>query len=153
KFPDGSYVIPSPQIQATGVNYSQSIPARYNEDQYTINIDHNFSSKNSLAWKSFIGNVPQTRPFAGASLPGFGYRQELSNKNLSLTDRHTFGPRLFNELRAGYTRHRGIDILNEFLNVSDIGMKRTTSSIYPAIPRITVTGAFSLGTGTNDDQG
>ena len=97
--------------------------------------------------------MPQTRPFAGASLPGFGYKQEFSNKNLSLSDRHTFGPRLFNELRVGYTRHRGIDILNEILKVSDIGMQRTTSSVYPAVPRITVTGAFSLGTGSNDDQG
>ena len=32
-------------------------------------------------------------------------------------------------------------------------MRRTTSPVYPAVPRITVTGAFSLGTGSNDDQG
>src|SRR5262245_59076508 len=48
KDPNGTYVIPSPQIQGPGVNYAVSIPARYNEDQYTIKIDHNFSSKNSL---------------------------------------------------------------------------------------------------------
>lgn len=152
KFADGQFVIPSPKVQTSGVNYAVSIPAKYNENQYTINIDHNLSNRNTLAWKSFIGNVPQTRPFAGASLPGFGYEQELSNRNLSLSDRHTFGPRLFNEVRAGYTRHRGVDILNETVKVTDIGMRRTTSSIYPGLPRISVTGAFSLGTGGNDDQ-
>jgi hypothetical protein len=152
KFPNGSYVIPSPQIQAPGVNYAVSIPATYQEDQYTINLDHNFSSRNSLAWKSFLADVPQTRPFSTATLPGFGYKQQLSNRNLSLSDRHTFGPRLFNEVRLGYTRHRGVDMLNEVVKTSDIGMRRTTSSVYPAIPLITVTGNFIIGTGTNDDQ-
>lgn len=152
KFQNGQFVVPSPQVQTTGVNYAISIPATYKENQYTINLDHNLSSRNTLAWKSFLGNVPQTRPFAGASLPGFGYDQKLSNRNLSLSDRHTFGPRLFNEVRAGYTRHQGIDILNEVVKVQDIGMRRTTGSIYPGLGRITVTGAFSLGTGGNDDQ-
>src|SRR5262249_33673474 len=135
KFPDGSYLIPSPQIPGSGVNYAKSIPATYSEDQYTINIDHNFSSRNSIAWKSFLGNVPQVRPFAGATLPGFGYAQQFSNRNFSLADRQTFGPRLFNELRAGYTRHRGFDALNETVKAGDLGMRRTTASIYPGLGR------------------
>jgi len=153
KFPNGAYVIPSPQIQSNGVNYAVSIPATYSENQYTINLDHNFSSRNSLAWKSFIADVPQTRPFTASQMvPGFGYDQDLSNRNFSLADRHTFGPTLFNELRVGYTRHRGIDILKETVKGADVGMNRTTNSIYPGLGRITVTGSFALGTGTNDDQ-
>jgi hypothetical protein len=152
KLADGTYVIPSPQIQSSGVNYAASIPATYTENQYTINVDHNFSSRNTLAWKSFFSKVPQIRPFSSATLPGFGYSQDFSNENLSLADRHTFTPHLFNELRVGYTRHRGVDILHETVSASSVGIQRTTSSIYPALPLITVTGAFTIGTGTNDDQ-
>jgi hypothetical protein len=39
KNPDGSFVIPSPQIGGNGVNYTAVLPGRYNEDQFNTNVD------------------------------------------------------------------------------------------------------------------
>ena len=60
KLANGNYMIPSPQTSAAGVNYTASIPARYTETQFTLNIDHQFSSKQKLGMRVFGANVPQT---------------------------------------------------------------------------------------------
>ena len=39
--PDGSLVIPSPQIAGSGVNYTAVLPGRYDEDQFNTNVDLN----------------------------------------------------------------------------------------------------------------
>ena len=41
--PDGSFVIPSPQIAGSGVNYTAVLPGHYDEDQFNTNIDLNLS--------------------------------------------------------------------------------------------------------------
>ena len=58
-------MIPSPQTSGSGVNYTASIPARYTETQFTLNIDHQFSSKQKLGMRVFGANVPQIVPLSG----------------------------------------------------------------------------------------
>src|SRR5262249_9953259 len=41
KNPDGSFVIPSPQIASTGINYTAVLPGHYDEDQFNTNLDVN----------------------------------------------------------------------------------------------------------------
>ena len=38
---DGTFVIPSPQTSASGVNYTAVVPGSYNEDQFNTNFDVN----------------------------------------------------------------------------------------------------------------
>lgn len=54
KLANGQYVIPTPQSSEAGVNYTVSIPARYQENQYISNMDHQLTSMNRLSFKSTV---------------------------------------------------------------------------------------------------
>ena len=152
KLPNGSYMIPSPQISGKGVNYTASVPAKYTDDQGVANIDHQFSDANRLSLKTIIGDEPTVVPFGSANVPGFGSTQDFSNRNISLTDTHIFTGSLVNEARIGVSRVLGtVDPQTKVL-LSAIGMQRFNSALYPDIPLINVSGNFEIGYDTNGDQ-
>ena len=147
------FVIPSPQTSSTGVNYAVSIPARYSENQYISNIDHQLTSKNRLMFKSIISAQPAFQPLPAATIPGFGTTQDFKSRILSLTDTHVFSGNLVNEARMGFSRLLGTVLPENQIALSSIGMKRFNSADFPDIPQIAVTGVFSLGYSVNADQG
>jgi hypothetical protein len=153
KLPNGNFVIPSPQIVSSGVNYSVSVPATYADDQGIVNIDHSFSDANRLSFKGMIGDQPTYKPFGSATVPGFGSTQDFKGRLASLTDTHIFSSSLVNEARFGVSRVLGVVDPQAIFNLKDIGMSRFNSADYPDIPLMTVTGAFEIGYDTNGDQG
>jgi hypothetical protein len=153
KLPGGSFVVPSPQIVGTGVNYTVSQPSKFNEDQYIANIDHQFGSRNHLAFKALIANQPTYKPFGTANVPGFGSTVDFKDRIFSLTDTHILSSNLVNEARVGVSRVLGVVVPDARVLLKDIGMQRFNSADYPDIPLITVTGAFAIGYDTNGDQG
>ena len=153
KAANGQYLIPSPQQSGSGVNYAVSLPARYAEDQYIGNVDHQLTSKNRLVFKSLISSQPAFQPLPAANIPGFGNTQDFNSRLLSLTDTHIFTPTLVNEARMGFSRLQGVVLPENRIPLSAIGMKRFNSSDFPDIPQIVVTGVFSLGYSVNADQG
>jgi len=152
KLPNGSYLIPSPQISGKGVNYTASVPAKYNDDQGIANIDHQFSDANRLSLKMIIGDEPTVIPFGTANVPGFGSTQDFANRNISLTDTHIFSGNLVNEARIGVSRVLGVVQPQTVIPLSSIGMTRFNSSEYNDIPLINVSGNFEIGYDTNGDQ-
>ena len=153
KLENGQFVIPSPQRQAAGVNYAVSIPARYEEDQYIANGDHQLTSKNKLTFKSIISSQPAFQPLPAATIPGFGTTQDFKSRIMSLTDTHVFTSNLVNEARMGFSRLLGVVRQENQIPLSAIGMQRFNSGRFPDIPQIIVTGVFSLGYSVNADQG
>jgi hypothetical protein len=152
KLPDGTYMIPSPQTSGPGVNYTNSVPARYTDDQGIANFDHQISQSNRLSIKTIIGEEPTWKPFGSANVPGFGTTQDFANRNLSISDIHIFTGTLVNEARAGVSRVLGIVDPQTKVLLKDIGMSRFNSATYPDIPLIAVSGAFAIGYDTNGDQ-
>jgi hypothetical protein len=152
KLPDGSYMIPSPQIIGPGVNYTSSQPARYTDDQGIANLDQQVSQANRLSVKVIVGEEPTYKPFGSATVPGFGTTQDFANRNISVTDIHIFSSALVNEARVGASRVLGVVIPQTQVLLKDIGMQRFNSSVYPDIPLITVSGGFAIGYDTNGDQ-
>jgi hypothetical protein len=152
KLPDGSYLIPSPQTNGPGVNYTASVPASYTEDQGIANIDHYFNQANHLSLKFIIGEEPTWKPTGSASVPGFGSTQDFANKNISLSDVHVFSGSLVNEARVGVSRVLGLVNPQTKVLLKDIGMTRFNSADYPDIPLITQSGGFAIGYDTNGDQ-
>ncbi|MCX6611057.1 MAG: TonB-dependent receptor, partial [Acidobacteria bacterium] len=150
---NGDYVIPSPQSDSAGVNYTTSIPARYSENQYISNADHQLTSMNRLTFKSTISAQPAFQPLPAANLPGFGTTQDFKSRIISLTDTHVFTPNLVNEGRMGFSRLLGTVQPETQIPLSSIGMRRFNSADFGDIPQITVTGAFSIGYSVNADQG
>ncbi|MBY0505699.1 MAG: TonB-dependent receptor [Bryobacteraceae bacterium] len=153
KLPNGQFVIPSPQNSNTGVNYAVSIPARYEENQYIANGDHQLTSKNRLMFKSIISAQPAFQSLPAANVPGFGTTQDFKSRIMSLTDTHVLTPNLVNEARMGFSRLLGVVRQENQLPLSSIGMQRFNAREFPDIPQITVTGVFSLGYSVNADQG
>ena len=75
-FPDGSYLIPS---GANGFNCSQKknqiaetcqvasvIPATYRQDQFSANVDHEWTPTNRISGKFFFANQPSRNPLASS---------------------------------------------------------------------------------------
>jgi len=153
KLSNGQYVIPSPQQATTGVNYAISIPARYEEDQYIANADHQLTTNNRLMFKSILSAQPAFQPFPAATLAGFGTIQDFKSRIMSLTDTHVFGPSLVNEARMGFSRLLGVVLQENKIPLSAIGMQRFNAKDFNDIPQIAVTGVFSLAYSVNADQG
>jgi hypothetical protein len=153
KLPDGSYVIPSPQTASSGVNYAVSQPAIFNEDQGVVNIDHQLSDKDRLAFRGMIAAQPTYKPFGAANVPGFGSTQDFRSRLANLTDTHIFSGTLVNEARFGVSRVLGTVIPQSVISLQSIGMNRFNSADYPDIPSIAVSGAFTIGYDVNGDQG
>jgi hypothetical protein len=150
--PNGAYVIPSPQIAGSGVNYTASVPSIFNEDQGIASIDHEVTDKNHLSLKAMAGADPTYKSFGDANVPGFGSTQDFWEQLYTLADTHIFSPTLVNDARFGVNRTIGTVIPQDKIPLSAIGMQRFNSSEYNDIPLITVTGAFEIGYDTNGDQ-
>ncbi len=153
KLPGGGFVIPSPQQPVAGVNYAVSIPARYEENQYIANADHQVNARNRLMFKSIVSAQPAFQPLPAATIPGFGTTQDFKSRIMSLTNTHAFSASLMNEARMGFSRLFGVVRQENQIPLSDIGMKRFNAADFPDIPQISVTGVFSLGYSVNADQG
>lgn len=153
KLANGTYLIPSPQTSSAGVNYSASIPARYSEEQFTLNLDHEFSAKHRAALRMFGANVPQTVPFALTNVvPGFPLFQDFKNRNASMTYTYTISPSIVNEARVGFNRPAGSSVLSDPTSIQTVGINRVNADRITQLPQITLSGSFVLGYGNSSDQ-
>jgi len=157
KFPNGKFAIPSPQINLPVTDPTQipigestyATPATYNENQYTLNIDHVITQKNQFSEKFFYSKAPTVEPFTpfAANVPGWGTNELDQNAMVVLADTHVFNSRLVNIARAGYMRFDGIAAVSNPILASDIGSQSPTgaSGDKAVAPALTVDGLFTIG--------
>ncbi len=153
RLPDGSFVIPSPQVNRPGVNYSVSVPIRFREDQFTVTVDHQIRANNKLSGRFFFTQNPEKvglNVFFGANVPGFGSSLQNNNRHLALSDLHIFSPNLTNEVRVGLHRLAADFHPNEPITAASVGISRFNTAIFPGIPTIGVFGSFQIGPGPFD---
>jgi hypothetical protein len=150
KNPNGSFVIPSPQLPGTGVNYTAVVPGHYTENQFNTNFDTNLSPADQFSVKFFFSNSNQNVPFFGANVPGFPALRSYTNRNLSIAETHTFSPQIVNQFRFGFTRIAGQSMPGGTLTDADVGIIRFSDPRERIIPNITVSGAFEIGNSAND---
>lgn len=155
KFPNGKYAIPSPQVffpsdpaqlqLPVGLS-TYSIPAKYREDQFSVNIDGSLSQKNQLAGRFFYSRAPTSEPFSpfGATVPGWGTDETDKNDMFVLSDTHIVRPNIVNVARFGYMRFDGYAVIAQPIKASDVGI--ATPSGLPETPGLVVNGFFTLGT-------
>ena len=153
---DGSFLIPTPQATFTpDVNggpqgqSSFSIPSRFNEDQYLVNVDYSPSSKNTISEKFFYAKSPEFLAFTSSNVPGSGTNDLFKNWNGAVKDTYVITPSLINEASVGYHRYYGrVQSQNEVTN-SSIGLTPGCNS--PFMP-IMVIGSLELSGNFNDGQ-
>ena len=148
KLPNGAFAIPTPQtiLSPTLGESTFSIPARYREDQFSVNLDHSFSQQNQLSGRFFYSRDPYTNPFPtfGPNLPGWGTNETDRNDMFVLSDTHIFTSNLINVARFGFMRFDGLSVTSQPINAADVGM--ATPSNLPETPAIAVNGRFTIGT-------
>jgi Carboxypeptidase regulatory-like domain/TonB-dependent Receptor Plug Domain len=152
KNPDGTFVIPSPQVSGSGVNYTAVLPGHYNEDQFNTNLDLNVRPPDQLSVKFFFSNSNQDVPFFGASVPGFPVLRAFQNRNLAIAETHIFSPRAINQFRFGFSRLAGQSVAGGELTDQDVGINRFSDPQEGIIPQIEVLGAFELGNSAQDQS-
>lgn len=134
KLPNGQFAVPSPQValpvsgaDATDqVPMGQStfaIPARYREDQFTVNVDQVLTPNNALAGRFFYSRAPTTQAFSpnAANVPGWGTNALSRNTMFVLSDTQVFNSALVNVARFGYMRFDGVSHVENPLGASALG--------------------------------
>src|SRR5215471_7693103 len=147
---DGSFVIPSPQIVSSGINYTAVLPGRYDEDQFNTNLDVNLRKADQLAAKFFFSNSDHNVPFSGATVPGFPALRNFGNRNLSIAYTHIFSSRTVNQFRAGYSRISSRSSAPSPLTAQAVGITRIGDPTVRSLPHIQILGAFQVGNALND---
>lgn len=127
----------------------------FKDDQYVISTDHQLTTDNKLTFRFFHDNSALFQPFnAGSSLPQ-ARTTPGKNRFVKLGLNSVITSKLVNEVRLGYNQFGFSLVPTEFVNLADIGQTRANAGNFAAATRfsITGTGAFSIGTGVNDDRG
>lgn len=157
KLANGKYAIPNPQILLPSTDPTQlpvgestySIPASYREDQYSLNLDHALSQKNSLAARLFYSRAPTAEAFSpnAANVPGWGTNEVDKNVMAVVSDTHTVNSNLINIARLGFMRFDGISAVENPISTADIGTVSPTGLSGTGIPApgVTVDGLFTVG--------
>jgi hypothetical protein len=146
KLLNGTYAIPNPQTLAGGVGESTySSPAKYREDQFSVNLDHSLSKNNQLSGRFFSSIEKTEEPFTpfAASVPGWGTNQNERNDLFVLSDTHTFNASLVNVARFGFMRFNGLQSGADPITASSVLMQ-TPAGLAP-IPGIQIQGLFTIG--------
>jgi hypothetical protein len=157
KLANGQYAIPNPQIQLPSSDPTQmpigestyTIPASYREDQYSLNLDHAVTQKNSLAARLFYSRAPTLEPFSAnaATVPGWGTNEVDKNVMAVVSDTHTLNSNLVNVARLGFMRFDGVATIENPITTADVGTVSPTglSGASVAAPGVTVDGLFTIG--------
>ncbi len=135
KLSNGQFAVPSPQVALpnTGPDPSDQFPvgqstfappAHYREDQFTTDLDHALSDRNTLSGRFFYSRATTTQPFSpnAANVPGWGTDELNRNTMFVLADTHVFKSNLVNIARFGYMRFDGFSTVQNPLTAQAIGI-------------------------------
>jgi hypothetical protein len=156
KLPDGQFAIPSPQValptSADQLPVGESVfapPARYREDQFTVDLDQVLDVRDTLSGRFFYARDLTTSAFSpnGANLPGWGSDTLGRNTMFVVSSTHTFNANLVNVARAAYMRFDGLLKVQNPILASSIGEGVPTGlpAGSSAAPGLTIDGLFTIG--------
>ena len=134
-------------------NYQTNIVPTTDSEQYHGRADHRFNEKNSMFGRLSWFNH---RPFQKQVIfPGdiFGRKDDMSNKNVVLSDTHVFSPSLINEFRAGIVRQAFTFADASYGQdwPSQLGLPSNVPN--DVIPTVAITGYTSVGYGIVGKRG
>ncbi len=156
KFPDGTFLIPS---GSTGTNCRRNgtqvfescqvvsvIPATFEQDQFTTNVDHQLTISNRLSGKYFFSNQPSRDPLANANaLTRFEREDTTYQRTGSLTDLHVFSSSVLNEFRAGFFRNRNDSDPVPYFTNAQFGIRSPLDAKVPDLSQLDIRGDRDVG--------
>jgi hypothetical protein len=124
------------------------------DTQYSTVYDRSFfGGKSKVSGRWFFDNGNATLPFGTASTLAFPEATVQNNRFATISETQEISNRQLNVFRFGFSRFVASFVPTDLINVSDINATRPNSSTVPGVFQAVVTGAFSFGTGVNDDRG
>jgi hypothetical protein len=155
KLPDGTYVIPSPQVilsNGSGFSY-YSIGAPFHEEQVSFNVDYVLSQKNTFSGRYFFAYAPNVNEFTSSTQPPGAARKDINGNELfSGKVTSLLSSNLVNEARFSsyYIRSTRYSLFP--VTATDFGVT-PASATFPILPVISITSAgFGFGGGTTDNE-
>lgn len=155
KLANGQYAIPSPQVnRPVGAGQfpigesTYAIPATYQEDQYTANVDQVLTDRNQMSARFFYAHAPTSLPFSpnAATVPGWPTNELDQNAMLVLADTQVVNPNLIHIFRFGYMRFDGKSSITNPISAAAVGTVSPTGTTAGVnAPGITVDGLFTIG--------
>ena len=156
KFADGTYLIPSGDrginCRRNGTQLFEScqvvsvIPATFEQDQFTANLDHQLTTANRFSGKFFFSNQPSRDPLANSNaLTRFEREDTTYQRTFSLTNLHVFSPSLLNEFRAGFFRNRNDSNPISYFTNAEFGIQNPLAAQVPDLTQITIRGDRDVG--------
>ena len=156
KLPDGSYLIPTPQIinpllplASQGLS-TISTPCHFNENQFLANVDATLSQKSNLAIRFFWADDAMNVTFPGNGLNGTGniagFPSEIDNhfRVFSVSWARLLRPELLNEVRFGYTSTIGSTSTQAPFKWSDLGVPVGAMNNENGLPSIGIVGSINM---------
>jgi hypothetical protein len=133
KFPDGTYLVPSGNsgldCRRSGTQPVETcsvvsvIPATFDQDQFSVNLDHQVTQSNKLSGKFFFTNQPSIDPLAnGNALTRHERNEQTDQRTFSLTDVHIVSPTIINEFRTGFFRNRNNSEATYYFTNAEFGI-------------------------------
>lgn len=124
------------------------------DNQYAIVYDRSFwGDKSKISGRWFWDNENANRPFGTASTLAFPQLAVQNNRFATISHTYQISNRQLNEFRFGFSRFLSTFAPTDQVSLADINATRPNSSTVPGVYQVAINGAFSLGTGVNDDRG
>ena len=137
---------PLPNASLTGANFVNPVKDQVGIDHFGVKGDVSLSQKDTLSARFLYQNRDATQfnvmPLSGQIFP-------VTTRNAVLSEIHTFGPALVNELRLGYNYGNVLatqEITAEAISETQLGLRNTdTRPEMRGLPVISVAGHFATG--------
>jgi Carboxypeptidase regulatory-like domain len=131
-----------------------SAVAPVSDTQYVVSYDRSFfSGKSKVSGRWFYDNGNTNAPFGTASTLAFPQLSIQKNRFATISHTHEISNRQLNVFRFGFNRFISSFAPTDLVKLSDVNATRPNSGTVPGIYQVSITGAFSLGTGVNDERG
>jgi hypothetical protein len=143
--------VPLPNLPGNSRNLISTASEKTNLDQYSLRLDHQLSSRDSMFGRLSIFRANAFQPFGSGKLsealvPGFGRQLTTRSTNVAISHTHFFSSEIFNEMRFGYlgvsggqaSENRGVDF------AGGVGLLGTTGNTEDkGYPQVSLGGLFS----------
>ena len=155
RFPNGEFVVPNPQIVDVNRPFDLqgfsvfSVPARYDEDQFLVNLDFLHTERSDFSIRSFFSDGDNESTLAspflgfGSSIPGFPVQLKSRFRSLSVTHNYLFSGNIANQISFGYLGTLGRTTQQEAFTFADIGVNAPPNE--NMFPQVSLQGSFSTG--------
>jgi Carboxypeptidase regulatory-like domain len=154
KHPNGEFVIPTPQTINPTQPFARrgfsavSVPGKFDEDQFLVNMDFLHTDKSKFSGRFYAGDSDLVLPLptgqTGApSVPGFPYLIPNTFRNFSASHTYTISSSLVNQIDFGYHKIDVGNLQQEVFKFSDIGV--TAPPVANMFPVVGVSGSLATG--------